>query len=73
MLDFDRLEAIVQKLMGNENKRQDAATITELFNVHNSIFPNNLEFSKSCGGCRQRVWNRVKNYYLKVKAERNSI
>lgn len=35
----------------------------KLFYLHNLFFPNTPEYSKSCGGCRLRVYNRLKRWY----------
>lgn len=61
--NFSKLHGLVQAWEGKEDQRVPADVITEMFNVHNQIFPNNREYSKSCGGCRQRVWNRLKAHY----------
>ncbi len=64
---FERLSRIVNEWLGKENYRVPAHSIGEMFNIHNEIFPNNLEYSTSCGGCRQRVWTKIKNTYLENK------
>lgn len=65
---FVRLHNLVQEWEGKENQRIPGHVITEIFNVHNSIF-DNKEYSKGCGGCRQRVWTRLKNYYHENKQQ----
>ena len=46
-------------------------TVTQtniLFALHNNyLFPHMKELGKSCGSCRLRVWNRVKDWYDKNK------
>ena len=64
---FGRLSLIINEWLGKENYRVPAHSITQMFNIHNEIFPQNLEYSTSCGGCRERVWNRIKGYYLENK------
>lgn len=60
---FEEVDAIMQRLVGKENHRHDAQVIRELFNAHNVVFPNNREYSTSCSGCRQRVYNRLKGWW----------
>lgn len=33
-----------------------------LFIYHNRLFPNQQEHTKSCSSCRERVYNRLKEY-----------
>lgn len=61
---FGEVDALMQRLVGKENHRHDAQTITELFNIHNTVFPHMLEYSKSCSGCRARVYNRLKEWWI---------
>lgn len=61
--NFQHLDRLVKDWEGKEEQRVPAHIITEMFNVHNYFFPNNREYSKGCGGCRQRVWNRLKAHY----------
>lgn len=61
---FKRVNALMQELVGNENKRQTVDIIRLLFNLQNEIYPNHLEFSTSCGGCRERVFRVVKQWWL---------
>jgi len=65
--NFQLIHRLVQDWEGKEDHRVPAHIITEMFNAHNMAFPNNREYSKSCGGCRQRVWNRLKAYYHENK------
>lgn len=62
-LQFQEVDAMMQNLYGKENHRHDAQTIRDLFNLHNRLFPQTLEYSVSCSGCRARVYNRVKEYW----------
>lgn len=64
---FLKAERLVQEWNGKENYRVPADVITEIFNVHNKIFWQNQEHSKSCGSCRQRVWNKLKTWYFENK------
>lgn len=61
---FAETDEMMQSLYGKENHRHDAQTIRNLFNLHNRLFPTMLEYSVSCSGCRARVYNRVKEYWL---------
>lgn len=60
---FMQLHCLVQDWEGKEDYNVPSHIITEMFTVHNRFFPDKPEYSKSCGGCRQRVWNRLKAYY----------
>lgn len=61
--NFQALHHLILDWRGKEDYRVPAHIITEMFNVHNRIFMDKPEYSKSCGGCRQRVWNRLKTHY----------
>lgn len=58
---------LVENWQGKENQRIPAEVITEIFTTHNRIFPDKPEYSKACGGCRQRTWNRLKTWYHENK------
>ena len=60
---FMRLHSLVKEWEGKENYRVPPEVITEMFNVHNQLFPDKPEYSKGCGGCRERLWNRLKAHY----------
>lgn len=60
---FKQLQPIAETWIGREYERVPAETITEMFNIHNRIFPDKPEYSKACGGCRQRVWSRLVSWY----------
>ena len=64
---FNEVDALMQNLYGKEGYRHDAQTIRNLFNIHNVLFPNTLEYSVNCGGCRERVYNRVRDWWLEHK------
>jgi hypothetical protein len=60
---FNRVDDLMQRLVGREEYSHDAQTIRELFNLHNEVFPTMLEYSVSCGGCRERVYNRLRDWW----------
>jgi len=64
---FIRAHHLVDAWAGKENQRIPADVISEIFSVHNQIFPDRPEYSKGCGGCRQRVWNKLKTWYYENK------
>jgi hypothetical protein len=70
-IQFQKVDAMMQNLVGRENHRHDAQTIRELFNLHNELFPATLEYSVSCGGCRQRVYGRVKQWWQDRGGKKN--
>lgn len=37
--------------------------IDPIFELHNQLFPNNKEFNKGCGTCRNRTFGRLLTYY----------
>lgn len=59
---FMRLDSLMQELVGREGARHNEETITRLFNLNNEI-TGILEYSKSCGSCRSRVYNRMKEIW----------
>ena len=69
---FNRVDALMSSLAGKENHNHNASVIRELFNLHNEVYPDNLEFSTSCGGCRQRVYTRLKGWWLENKQARDN-
>ncbi len=60
---FKEVDDLMQQLVGKEDHRHDANTIRHLFNIHNLVFPYNLEYSTGCSGCRARVYNRLKQWW----------
>lgn len=70
MIDKDLfLEAhgLVLDWKGKENQNVPAEVISHIFSVHNRIFPHMPEYSKGCGGCRERVWRRLKDWHEENK------
>ena len=65
--DYEKVHGIMTTLIGHETRNHPAEVITTLYSVHNMCFPNNPEYSKSCGGCRTRVYNRMVSYYNETK------
>lgn len=61
---FNRVDAMMSSLVGKENHNHNASVIRELFNLHNELNPQSLEFSTSCSGCRARVYQRVKQWWI---------
>ena len=56
-------------LIGKENYRISSAIIKEMFLFHNMIFPKNRNFGRSCGACREKVYNRLKKWYFEMKKQ----
>jgi len=67
--DYGKINNIMTYLKGKESHNHDASIITDLFNAHNLAFPQNPEYSKSCGGCRVRVYNRLTTYSNETKQQ----
>lgn len=38
-----------------------------LYLIHNEIYPDLKEWNKSCGSCRERVYLRMRDYWLSQK------
>lgn len=43
----------------------------QLFSLHNRLYPDKMEHSKNCSSCRLRVYNKVKESYYKLLANKN--
>lgn len=64
---FNEAHSLVTEWAGKENYNVPADVITRIFTTHNRIFPDKPEYSKGCGGCRERTWNRLKTWYYENK------
>jgi hypothetical protein len=62
MTQFEKVDALMKNLVGKENRSHSAETIRTLFNLHNEVF-NAREYSTSCGGCRKRVYERLRQWW----------
>lgn len=60
---FNRVDALMASLVGRENQSHNAQIIREMFNLHNEAYPQNPEYSTSCGGCRQRVYQNLRRWW----------
>lgn len=60
---FKRVDDLMQELFGRESINHQAHVITELFNLHNEIF-NAKEYNKACSGCRKRVYNKLRLWWI---------
>lgn len=60
--DFMEVHSLMLAWRGKENQRVPAEDITRIFNIYNKV-TGSREYSKSCGGCRQRVWSRLQQWY----------
>jgi|LakMenEpi03Aug12_release.lakeMendotaPanAssembly.Ray.scaffolds.fasta_scaffold302997_1 hypothetical protein len=61
---FNEVDDLMQELVGRENYNHNGEVIRRLFNTHNVVFPQNPEYSTSCGSCRQRTYNRLKDWWI---------
>lgn len=68
---FTKVDGLMQNLYGKEGHRHAPEVIRQLFNIHNEVFPQTLEYSTSCSGCRARVYERVKNWWLEHGGKAN--
>lgn len=51
------------ELLAQIPNRPNSNEAAPLFALHNEIFPGNKEHGMGCGGCRQRVRDRVNAWY----------
>jgi hypothetical protein len=51
---FNNLPSLV-RYMSNPQLR-------EMLKIHNELFPDNKESNVNCCNCRQRCYNKIKNY-----------
>jgi hypothetical protein len=64
----DNLKLLGELLIELEGKSKILDPQTNLmFKLNNYFFPKNLEYGKSCGGCRSRVYKRLTNFYNDIK------
>jgi hypothetical protein len=63
MSKFKEVDELMKQLVGKENHRHPPHTIRRLFNLHNEVFPNTLEYSVSCSACRKRTYERLRNWW----------
>ena len=61
---FDEVDELLQTLVGREGHNHNAETIGRLFRLHNRVYLDRPEYSQSCNGCRVRVYNRLKSWWL---------
>lgn len=62
-----KAKELVIEWEGKENYNVPAHVITDIFNTHNKIFWERQEHSRGCGGCRSRVWGKLKTWYHENK------
>jgi len=67
--DFAILQGLINDFEGKEDSRCPAHRVTEMFNLHNRIWRFNQEYSKSCCGCRARIWAKLKDWYHNNKGK----
>lgn len=60
---FQRVDDLMQQLVGRESHRHGPDVIRLMFNLHNEAHPKTLEYSVGCGGCRERVYKRLKEWW----------
>jgi hypothetical protein len=53
-----------------ESYQMRQADRSQLFSMHNRLFPDKMEHSKNCGSCRLRVYNKVKELYYQLIAKK---
>ena len=68
---FNRVDALMVTLIGKESHRHGPDVIRNLFNLHNEA-TGIMEYSVSCGGCRARVYKRLKEWWEAEKHKREN-
>lgn len=56
-----QLNELMKELEGKDKIEAHQTNI--LYNLNNYFFPDLKEYNKSCGSCRERVYNRMKSYW----------
>lgn len=64
---FNQIEDLILDLEPKVNHNIPADQIRILFNLHNKVYWQNMEHSTACGGCRARVFNRLRTWYYEHK------
>jgi hypothetical protein len=59
------LKILLEELKGKDFI--DAGQCQRMFNLNNAIFPDLKEWTPSCGACRERVYNRLRDYAENIK------
>ena len=61
---FEEIDELMQSLVGRENHNHQSDVIAKLFRLHNKVYLDKPEYSQSCGGCRERVYKRLKTFWI---------
>lgn len=56
----ERIGLLLASINGNY---VNSTQVDEMFLIHNILFPKNKERGKICPPCRNRVLNKLTNYY----------
>jgi hypothetical protein len=64
---LERLDCLMRELEGKDKILEEQTS--RLFNLNNVIFPDLQEYNRSCPACRERVYNRMRNWWLKNKID----
>ncbi len=62
-----QLEAVFQEMNGRAEP--NSPQIAQLFDLNNYFYPHAKEHGRGCGGCRGRVFNRMREFYTQAKPE----
>lgn len=57
----DRVKNLVLEV--NKEGKIPEHLVDNMFDIHNTLFPNMKEFNKGCGACRKRTFGRIQKYY----------
>jgi hypothetical protein len=64
---LEKLDILMKELEGKDKILEEQTS--RLFNLNNVIFPDLQEYNRSCPACRERVYHRMRNWWLKNKNE----
>ena len=63
----ERLNKLMMELEGKDKIYSHQTD--EMFDLHNTIFPDIKEFGKSCASCRERVYKTLKDHWTRLKTK----
>jgi hypothetical protein len=62
---FEDINVLLLELEGKD--KINAEQCDRLFNLHNQLFPDLKEWNRSCPACRERIYNRMREWWMAQK------
>lgn len=62
---FDDINTLMLELEGKDKILEEQTT--RLFNLNNQLFPDLKEWNRSCPACRERVYKRMREWWMAQK------